>query len=280
MLDHLKKIRTNLAYLPRTVQLIWSAARRWTLAWSLLLLLQGLLPVLSVYLTRVQIDALNAALHGGANWQNLRLPLLWFALAALVQIIGTGLNSLSTWVRAVQSELVQDEISKRIHSQALALDLAFYETPDYYDRLYRAKVDAANRPVALLENIGSLAQSGLTFVAMAGVLFSFGWWLPITLLIGMAPAMWVVARHTKRTNQWLQRTTTARRRVTYYDELMVDSNAVAELRLFNLGEHFRQAFQGLRLQLHTERFGLVRQQASGEFFTNAFGLLVSTLATI
>lgn len=279
MLDKLRKLTTNLVYLPRTLQLIWRAAHYWMLAWGALLLGQGLLPVLSVYLTRAQIDSLTTALQGGTSWMNLRQPLLIFALAAVVQMIGMGLNSLSTWVRSVQSELVQDEISQLIHNQALVLDLAFYETPDYYDRLHRAKVDAQNRPVALLENIGYFTQSGLTFVAMAGVLLSFGWWLPLLLLIGVAPALWIVARQTQRANQWLQRTTTRRRRVNYYDLLMVDNQAVAELRLFNIGAHFQQAFQHLRHQLRDERFGLLRQQASGEFFSSAFGVLISTLAT-
>lgn len=279
MFTRLTKLYTNLTYLPRTLRLIWGAARYWMVAWSFLLISQGLLPVLSVYLTRAQIDALNAALQGGASWQNLRPPLLLLLLAALAQLIGMGLNSLSTWVRSVQGELVQDEINHLIHSKALALDLAFYETPDYYDRLHRAKVDAQNRPVALLENMGNLAQSGLTFVAMAGVLFSFGWWLPLLLLGGVAPALWSVIRQTRRANQWLQRTTSRRRRVNYYDELMVDSHAVTELRLFNTGDYFQQAFQRLRHQLRTERFGLVRQQAGGEFFSSAFSLLVSTAAT-
>lgn len=279
MLDKLRKLTTNLVYLPRTLQLIWRAAHYWMLAWGVLLLGQGLLPVLSVYLTRAQIDSLTTALQGGTSWMNLRQPLLIFALAAVVQMIGMGLNSLSTWVRSVQSELVQDEISQLIHNQALVLDLAFYETPDYYDRLHRAKVDAQNRPVALLENIGYFTQSGLTFVAMAGVLLSFGWWLPLLLLIGVAPALWIVARQTQRANQWLQRTTTRRRRVNYYDLLMVDNQAVAELRLFNIGAHFQQAFQHLRRQLRDERFGLLRQQASGEFFSSAFSVLISTLAT-
>lgn len=278
MVDKLTKLYSNLAYLPRTGQLIWRAARWWTVAWLLLLIAQGLLPVFSVYLTRAQIDTLQAALQADGSWQSWRLPLLLLLLAALVQLIGAGLNSLSSWVRAVQAELTQDAINNLIHQQALALDLAFYESPDYYDRLHRAKVDAQNRPVALLENLGNLAQSGLTFVAMTGLLFSFGWWLPVMLLIGVAPALWVVVRQTRRANEWLQRTTSARRRVNYYDELMVDSNAVAEFRLFNTGPYFQQAFQRLRRQLREERFDLVRQQASGEFWAGAFGLMISTAA--
>ncbi|MFN8445023.1 MAG: ABC transporter ATP-binding protein [Caldilineaceae bacterium] len=276
MLDKLTKIRANLAYLPRTVQLIWQAAGRWTVAWAILLLLQGILPVFSVYLTRAQIDSLSAAIQSGNSWQNLRLPLLLLILSGIIQLIGNGLSSLNTWVRSVQSELVQDEINNQIQQKALSLDLAFYETPDYYDRLYRAKTETLSRPMALLENLGGLAQSGLTFVAMASLLFSFGWWLPVTLLIGMAPALWAVVQQTGRANRWLQRTTTARRRVSYYDELMVDNSAVAETRLFNTGEHFRKSFQSLRRQLREERFSLVRTQASNEFWASSFGLTVST----
>ena len=279
LFDKVTKLYANLAYVPRTGQLIWRSARGWTVGWALLICGQGLLPLLSVTLTRLQIDALSGALQAGGGWQHFRQPLLFLILGALVQVIGMGLNSLTTWVRAVQTELVQDEINQLIHSQALALDLAFYETPDYYDRLHRAKIDAQNRPVVLLENLGELAQSGLTLVAMTGLLFTFGWWLPGTLLLGVAPALWVVARQTRRANQWLYQSTTDSRRVNYYDELLVDSNAVTELRLFNTGDYFRLAFQQLRRQLRTERFDLVRRQAGGEFFAGAFSLLVSTLAT-
>ena len=40
----------QLAYLPRALTLVWAAARVWTLAWVVLLLVQGLLPVATVYL--------------------------------------------------------------------------------------------------------------------------------------------------------------------------------------------------------------------------------------
>jgi hypothetical protein len=36
--------------------------------------------------------------------------------------------------------------------------LAFYETPERYDRLPRGRVDAISRPVARLENAGRLMQ--------------------------------------------------------------------------------------------------------------------------
>src|SRR3954453_7210248 len=71
--------------LPKALILVWAAARGWTLAWLLLLVVQGLLPVTSVYLTRSLGDRLAAAVGAGANWSSLRpLVILATLLASLV----------------------------------------------------------------------------------------------------------------------------------------------------------------------------------------------------
>ncbi len=226
----------QLPYLPRAFSLVWTAARRWTVAWAGLLLAQGLLPIATVYLTRAAVDSLVAALDAG-DWANLRPTLFLVALMAAILLLMEVLRSLTGWVRTAQSELVQDHISGLIHARAVALDLAFYETPDYYDRLHRARVDAINRPVALLENAGSLVQNGITLVAMAAVLVSFGPWLPLVLLVSTLLALYVVARYTLRFHRWRIRNTAAVRRTRYYDWMLTLREAAAELRLFALGDH-------------------------------------------
>lgn len=47
-------------FLGRALLLVWHAARPWTLAWLGLLLVQGLLPVATVFLTRGLVDSLVA----------------------------------------------------------------------------------------------------------------------------------------------------------------------------------------------------------------------------
>jgi ATP-binding cassette subfamily B protein len=48
----------QLPYLPQAASLVWQAARKWTIAWAVMLVLQGLLPVATVYLTRTLVDSL------------------------------------------------------------------------------------------------------------------------------------------------------------------------------------------------------------------------------
>ena len=270
--------RAQLAYVPQAVTLVWTAARPWTIAWAVLLVLLGLLPVTTVYLTRTVVDSLVAALDAGGDWASLRPTLLLIALMASILLLLEILNSLSHWIRATQAELVQDHVSGRIHQQAVSLDLAYYETPEYYDRLHRARVDASHRPIALLENCGALVQNTITLIAMAGVLLPFGVWVPAVLIISTLPALIVAFRYTLRQHQWRLRNTATERRTLYYDWMLTQQESAAELRLFALGDRFQTAFQTLRQRLRSEFLAITRSQAFAELAASTVALVATGAA--
>jgi len=235
--------------------------------------LRGVLPVASVYLTRLVVDSLVDILGKGVDWHAIQPTLLWVGLLALTLLLNESLNSLLTWVRTAQGELVSDHIYDLIHSQSIRLDLGFFETPEFYDQLHRARVDALNRPVALLENLGALLQNSITLVAMAAVLLSFGLWLPVVLLLSTLPGLLVVIRYTLRFHQWRLANTANERRTRYYDWIITWHESAAELRLFDLGEHFRSSFQDLRAKLRKEKIQLTRDQSLAELGAGILALL-------
>jgi ATP-binding cassette, subfamily B, bacterial len=272
MFEKLKRAKAQLPYIPDTLRLIWAASRRWTIAWLLLLVLQGTLPVALVLLSGGLADALASWIQSSDGALFARV-ILQAALLVLVLLGMQSLNSLLGWARAVQAELVQDHVSDLIHAKAVELDLSFYDSPEYYDRLYRARIDAYDRPVALLENAGSLLQNTLTFLAMGAILLRFGPWLPLVLLAGMLPVLYVLARFTLREYQWLNQSSAARRRLSYFDWMLTDRDSAAEVRLFSLGDVFRGGYQELRARLRSERAGLARSQALAEVLAGAAALL-------
>src|SRR3954471_13187318 len=77
--------------LPKALILVWVAARGWTLAWLLLLVVRGLLPVATGYLTRSLVDRLATAVGAGTNWSSLRplviLATLLAGLAILLDVL-------------------------------------------------------------------------------------------------------------------------------------------------------------------------------------------------
>ncbi|MCA9992192.1 MAG: ABC transporter ATP-binding protein, partial [Anaerolineales bacterium] len=265
----------QLPYIPQDLGLVWAASRGWTLAWLGLLIIQGLLPAATVYLTRALVNSLAAAVAAGGGWPALQPTVLLAALMAALLLLETLLGSAAGWLRTIQAERVQDHVSALIHRQCTAVDLAFYETPDYYDHLHRAKVEAGDRPLALLENLGALLQNGLTLAAMAAILLPYGLWLPVALLASTLPALGVALHYSLRRHRWRLRTTADERRGWYCDWLLTAGESAAELRLFGLGPHFQAAFQAVRRRLRTERFELARSQSLAEAAAGSLALLVT-----
>ncbi len=228
----------QLRYLPRALRLVWAAARGWSLLWAGLLVAQGLLPVAIVYLTRDLVDSLAAAVGAGGDPASIDPTLILALQMGGLVLLGEALRSAADWVRVAQARLVEDHVSALVHHKSTRVDLAFYESPDFHDHLHRARDEASYRPVALLENGGSLVQNGITLVAMAAVLVPYGLWMPVALLLSTLPALAVVLRHAVRQHRWRLRTTPDERRASYYDWLMTAGQTAPELRLFGLGNYY------------------------------------------
>jgi ATP-binding cassette subfamily B protein len=271
-----KKLRNafaQLPYLPRAFGLVWQAARGWTMLWLVLLIIQGLLPAAAVLLLRAVVDEMVAVVGSGGAWVVMRPVLALGALLGLVLLLQEVTRGTANWVRTAQGLLVEDHIAALVHRQSVALDLGFYDSPGYYDHLHRARNDARHRPTALLESAGALLQSSITLIAMAAVLATYGWWVPVVLVVSTAPALFVVLRYTVREHDWQVRTTADQRKSWYYDHLLTAREVAAELRSFDLGGHFIDRFQTLRERLRNERLAIIRSQALSAFTAGLLGLL-------
>ncbi len=266
LIDQIAQFIRQLPAGRRAMALVWKAAGWWTVLWAVLLVCLGLIPAGLALLLRTLVNRLVSS----PGWAAVAPPAcgiagLWVAAQLL--------SSLLAWVRALQAERVQDEVHRLIHVQALRLDLAFYDHPESYDQLYRAQVDAVSQPLELLESLGSLAQNGLGFLVLAGILWSYAAWLPLLLVATAVPGLLMVARHILKEHHWHLDHTHQERRARYLDWLITDQSTAAELRLFDLGNFHRKAFESLRESLREGKLGLVRQGAAAEL---AAGLLAWT----
>jgi ATP-binding cassette subfamily B protein len=278
LISKLRGTNTIFSHLLKTLSLVWAASRHWTVAWMVLLLVQGLLPAASLSLTPRVVNALVAVTGTGISAATIQTVLIPVGLLVGIMLLGELVNSAAEWIRTGQSELVQDYISSLIHKQSVAVDYGLYEYSEYNDQLGRAREGASERSLALLESTGSLLQNSITLIAIAALLLPYGVWLPVVLAISAFPAFCVLLYLNKVQYQWSQKTTTDRRWLMYYDLLLTNSATAAEVRLFDFGNYFQSAYQNLRRKLRNEQLQLLKQQTIGRFIAGLLGLIVSGLA--
>ena len=274
----LRQFSDRARYLPWALRQSWDAARGWTLLWGSLLLIEGLLPVGIVYLTRDLVNAISSGVGNGLRWQTARPILASAALFGAVLLLKEVVAAINGWVRVQQGERVQAHLYAQIHRQAATIDMAFYETPDYFDHLHRARFESRTRPLALLEQCGALSKGMVSLISMLVVLLPASTWLPLALVGSTLPTFYVVLLHALRDYRWRRRTTAASRMAQYHDWVLADRSTAPEIRVFGLAGFFSDAFQQTLAGLRRGRAELARKEAIGRVVATLLSLSVTGLA--
>lgn len=277
IVDNIHSLKRQLKYVPQTIRLVYQASKHYFIIWFFLLIIQGVLPAVIVYLTAPLVDGIAQLIKSGGSRDMLYgiVPLA-VAMGAAVLIKEVS-GSVLVWVRTVQSEHVRDAIHERIHAKAIALPLKFYEDPSYYDMLHRARVDALNKPTELLENFGTLLSNTITFVSMLLIVATFAWWLPLVLVFSLSPALYIVFKYVIAHDRYRIRNTMNTRQTHYLDWILTERSAAMELRIFNLGRFFKHRFQSLRSTLRAELLAIARSEMLAKIATRMFAVLVAAL---
>lgn len=260
------------------LQLVWRGSPGWTAAQIGLMLVQGVLPLGQLVLTKLIIDAISAnvgqtgAARGAAGLE--AQPLVgWLGLLGLTLLLTNGVNVLANYVSSAQSQQFTDYMSTVLHAKSIQIDLEFYENPDYHDTLQRAQQQATYRPNQLLQNLIGLIQNLLSLVLMGGLLVTLHWGIALVILLAAIPSLWVRTRYADMRYHWRRRRTALERQSTYLTWLMIEDSSAKEVRLFNLGTLLSERFNQLRQLLYREMLAITRK------FTWA-SLVAQSLATL
>ena len=258
--------------LTRALRLVWEGSRVLTVVSFLLVLLQALLPLAVLYLTKLVIDALYAVAQGGDIAFSHILMLL--GLAAGAGLLGSLLGVISGLVAEDHSNRVTDRVLGTLNRKSVEMDLRYYEDATFHDSLHRAQRDAPYRPTAVLNNMLRLTQAGLLIVGIVGLLVTIHWLLAVFLFLAVLPSVLVRVRHADRYYKWQKRTSQLDRQVGYLSYLLLQPPTAKEVRLFGLGEVLADRYQELLRRLRRESFDLSKTRGGGDAIAQTVAAVV------
>jgi len=233
----------------RSLPLLWTAAPKEMLVLVAVTLLQGILPAISVWITKLVVDTVATALTSGKELGNaMLLPLVaaWVA-ALLLQTL------LYPWIFALQGNL-NDKLTAHIslllmHKADSFPDLSRFEDSQFYDDLQLLQEQINYKPLNLLNNLVELGRSLVTLIVIVGLLVPLAFWIPLVIGIATIPQIVVSSQYGRAIWLTLFENSPHARRMQYYTSVMLTDTYAKEIRLFKLGsffmERYLQAFESL-----------------------------------
>ncbi|HEY9087511.1 MAG TPA: ABC transporter ATP-binding protein [Anaerolineaceae bacterium] len=249
----------------RTLALLWRICPGWTALSLLLVIGQGVLPLLGLYAMKRIFDA-------AVTQEGLQTALVWAGVAAGAALLTALLRAAASYVQQALSQQLTDAVSDILHERSVAVDLAYYEQPAYYDTLHRAQQEAPHRPAAMFGYLVQIVQSAISLIGVAALLIVFHWVIGLLLFFVALPGMAVRMIFSRRQYAFEVRQAAHEREAAYYHNLITDSGPATEVRLFGLGDVFRSRFRALRAALRKGRLRLVRRHALFDLATQVLAI--------
>src|SRR5258708_7571800 len=259
------QLKTNL-HLMRTLRLIWSISKKWTTLTLVSIVAESGLYLLLLYIFKHLINEVTKATP--FDDEKIRRVMWYLAVITAGTVIYVAVKALATLAIENQAQRVKESIDEKIHECAVGLDLAFYESPAYFDTMKRAKDAGPEAPNNVVLNLADIAKNCLTLLAIGSILISISWLLLPLLALFVAPTLLVRIRYAEQMYQWRRKQTPVERQAAYLSSLITEDSPAKEIRGYGLGSHIRALYSNIRVKLMHERLQMTRRNTFKELLTN------------
>jgi ATP-binding cassette subfamily B protein len=255
-----------------SIKLVWSAGRNTFLLTSVLQLLAAVGIVAQLFVGK---EVLSTVLDAGSSVDFADLAPVLVALVVVTVALDLA-RAIQSEQSRVLGELVGRKAIDRVMDVSTRIDLLAFESPDFYDRLQRARAQGQFRALQTVNGLLGIVGSSFAAVSIVIALAALQPLLLPFVVIGYLP-LWIVASLNTRDLYEFTRGMTPNERQRYYlQNVLMGRNPAKEVRAFNLARFLRGRYD----RLYDERIAELRSLARRRTGRSLIGSLASSGVTV
>ena len=255
--------RIPLRDLGQTLRLVWHTSPAQTLLAAGLSLVQAFIPALTIWISKLLLDAVAQAIEG-----RLGSPEAAFGRLLGLLALQVGVGAVSSILAAAQGtnrellgDALQNRISLRILHKAAGLELSQFEDAATYDTLQNAYREVGSRPLGVFTQIVSLAQALITLGTVSALLSQLGASVVPLVLLATLPGVWVTSRFGTEGYRMIRRQVADARIQNYLGYLLTNDSTVKEVRLFGFEDYLVSRWRTYYAKFRAQLVSLVTRRS-------------------
>lgn len=254
MQDNAPKGKSRLARVTHNLRLAmklaWSASPKLLTRYTLLGMLNAVVPPVSVYLSAQLVNRISKAQMQTMTFDSVLYIVIGLWITFVVQ---RAISAYMGYGRNLYVRRVELEAEKRLLEKASTVDIGHFDNSDWHDRLARARRDVNWRPGDLTWSILGLSGNIVTIILMSGILASLHYVLVLLALGASLLTLFLESRVTTRLYKFFYKETPEERERQYIGDLLVQPKNTKEIRAYVLSEYLLQRHSNLSEDLFRQR---------------------------
>ena len=243
---------------PPLLRMVWETSPSLSLAVITLRFISALLPVAMLWISKLIVDQVVAAVSG----RSVVMSNIWWLLGAEVAlaVLGDALSRATALCDSLLGDRFTNHVSLRLMAHATELDLVSFEDPVFYDKMERARRQTTSR-LGMLASLASMSQQIITLLSLSVGIVAFSPWLLLLLVAAVVPPFLGETRFAMLAYSLLYQWTPERRELDYLRMLGASNASAKEVKIFGLGEHLTERARTLFDRFYSDNRGLAVKRA-------------------
>jgi len=243
--------------LPKVFKLLWSVRKLYLLLITVLYLISGVLPTISILSTQWLLNAIQAG--QGKEFTNVLYPLIVYLILSFFSYIVFQLNS---YLQSIFRVDLNYKLNTMILEKAKALSLSDFEDSAVYDKLRRAQNETIEKPYVAFSITLNIVSQFVGFISSLTILLH---WNPLyTSLVLIVPIISTIYIFKIGYIQYKieYERSQERRKAWYFGYLLTNDIAFKEIRIYNLGDFFIKGYKNLNKKLIKQDKQLIKKRTA------------------
>ncbi len=278
----LKRIKGFLYRLFYIIGLVWESSPAVLFAMAFFCIADGFLPVIGAYISKDLLNAIASLITDAPepsasiikNITELLRPILFLLILQFVYLFGKRiLERLNHTVTAIAGELVTNHIKLKIINKAKSVDMASFDSPDFYEKLENANREAGMRPIGILTSTFNVISASISIVSFILVLAALSPMAPLVIIFAALPGALVNYFSRKKSFRYIRARSKERREMNYFSGMMTNKDSAKEVKLLGLSDTFIAKYENAFGRYYKGLKKLIMRE-------NAFRILVGFISTL
>jgi ATP-binding cassette subfamily B protein len=262
--DHLRETAKTYRLTPRVLKMVWQSHPPATVALCALTVILGPLPTLFLYCGKKVYDGVDIWTKGDSvrGWHTL---VLFVSLGFTTILLQTAIQHVIRFLEELLRSRLQYQIQRQVLVKAGELDIIFFETPSFYDKLQRAQRDVRFRPFAIMSAAMGALREISTLVCYLAVLFTLSWLVLPYIILLTVPGLIAQVIYGREAWRLAYDRTPRERKMLYLAQLLTRDREAKEIKLFGLSFHLLNLWEDLFWQFYRQDRSLAARRNIAEY---------------
>lgn len=223
----MEKIFNYLNLYLKSLNFVWKTSKSIMLWMILMVPIQSILPSISIFITNIVVNKISSL-------NSINLTML-IAVWGVSFFLNNLISPLLVMIQGRMTDLLTYQLNTELMRKSERLqNISYFEDSEFYNDIQLLSSEASWRPVNLLVFGTSLISNAIVFASMLLMVSSVNILVSLLLFVVLIPQGIIAYRIQQQAFETLVSNSEESRKLDYYSQVLLSSNHIKDIRLYNL----------------------------------------------